>query len=155
MPSTPTPPILTLQLFLDSLFFGPYLYQRRNETKTMEILSEKISESRNSCSVRVGGVGVEDMVWASRTWCGRRGHDVVEITWNTCVIRKRKIACIALSVLPQDLKLTTPDNTHCSRNICYRALPQQEGSSYEGHRGPLCCTASANHIRPTCDALHL
>ena len=35
----------------------------------MEILSEKISESRNSCSVRVGGVGVEDMVWASRTWC--------------------------------------------------------------------------------------
>jgi len=62
MPSTPTPPIFTLQLFLDSLFFGPWFFQRRNEPKTMKILSGKISESRNSCSVKVGGVGVEDMM---------------------------------------------------------------------------------------------
>ena len=62
MPSTPTPPTFTLQLFLDSLFFGPYFFQRRNEPKAMNILSGKSIESRNSCSVKVGGVGVEEIM---------------------------------------------------------------------------------------------
>jgi len=63
MPSTPTPRIFTLQLFLNSLFFGPYFFERRNasEPKTMKILSDKISESRNSC-VKFGDAGVQDIM---------------------------------------------------------------------------------------------
>ena len=36
MRSAPTPPIFTLQLFLDSLFMGSYFFQRRTETKTQK-----------------------------------------------------------------------------------------------------------------------
>jgi len=53
MPSTPTLAIFTKQLFLNPLFFGLYFFQRRNEPKTMKVVAEKFSESRNSCSVRV------------------------------------------------------------------------------------------------------
>jgi len=62
MPSTPTPPIFTLQIFLDSLLFGPFYFQRRNEPKTIKKFSGKNCGSRNRCSVTVGGVGVEGMV---------------------------------------------------------------------------------------------
>jgi len=62
LPSTPTPPIFALQIFLDSLFFGPFFFQRRNKPKTMRYFSGNISGSRNRCSVNVGGVGVEGMM---------------------------------------------------------------------------------------------
>ena len=35
---------------------------RRNKPKTANILIDKTGESRNSCIVKVGGVGVEDMM---------------------------------------------------------------------------------------------
>jgi len=39
---------------------------------------------------------------------------------------------MASSVIPQDLKVPTPNNTHCSRNACYHPLRHQGGPSYEG-----------------------
>jgi len=54
MPSTPTPPIFTLQLFLDSLFFGPYFLERRNESNRMKILSKKWVNWE-------GGLGTKDV----------------------------------------------------------------------------------------------
>ena len=67
-------------------------------------------ESRNSCSVEVGGVGVEGMItsgkigviglfckralekrqYSENWWCGHRRHDVVQKSWNTCVRLKEK-----------------------------------------------------------------
>jgi len=38
---------------------------KRNKPKTIKILLEKM-ESRNSCSVKVGGVGVEGMATLSK-----------------------------------------------------------------------------------------
>ena len=43
------------------------------------------------------------------------------------------IACMALPVLPPDLEVPPPDNSHCSCNACYHPLQHQGGRSYEGH----------------------
>jgi len=42
--------------------FGSSFFQMSNEPKTMKILNENFSESRNSWSIKVNGVGVEDMM---------------------------------------------------------------------------------------------
>jgi len=35
---------------------------RRNKPKTVQIFIDKIEKSRNSCIVKVGGVGIEDIM---------------------------------------------------------------------------------------------
>jgi len=68
MPSTPTPPAFKLQLFIDSLFFWFNFSLRlahfslEKSKRTLKNLSLQIflKESRNSCSVKVGGVGVDE-----------------------------------------------------------------------------------------------
>jgi len=55
MPSMPTPPTFTVQLFLDSLFFG-----------LLTFFNGEMSESRNSCNVKVGDVDVEGTMTSAK-----------------------------------------------------------------------------------------
>jgi len=59
---TPTPPTFTMQLFLDSLFFGLLTFFNGEMNQKQRKFNQKMSESRNSCMLILGGVGVEDMM---------------------------------------------------------------------------------------------
>ena len=74
---TPTPPAFTVQLFLDSYFLISLLFSMEKWTKNNENFNQKMSESRNSCKLIVGGVGVEGkmtpgkigaLVWGWTKW---------------------------------------------------------------------------------------
>jgi len=59
---TPTPPTFTMQLFLDSLFFGLLTFFNGEMNQKQRKFNQKMSESRNSCMLILGGVGVEGMM---------------------------------------------------------------------------------------------
>jgi len=85
-----------LQLFLDSLIFWLLLvhfsFEKSKETENRE--------SRNSCKVKVSGVGVEGMMTLRKDW-------------STYVRLKDWITCMALPVLPPDLEVLLPATIHC------------------------------------------
>ena len=58
---TSTPPTFTMQLFLDSLFFGLLTFFNGEMNQKQRKFNQKMSESRNSCMLIVGGVGVDGM----------------------------------------------------------------------------------------------
>jgi len=51
-----------MQLFLDSLFFGLLTFSKGEMNQKQQKLNRKISESKNSWHVKIGGVSVEGMM---------------------------------------------------------------------------------------------
>jgi len=68
MSLTPTPPTITLQLFLDSLIFPLKIFIVFGSFLLSKNQGPKNRESRNSCSVNNGDVGgkLEHMCWTDR-----------------------------------------------------------------------------------------
>ena len=77
---TPTPPAFTVQLFLDSYFLISLLFSMEKWTKNNENFNQKMSESRNSCRLIVGGVGVEGMMTPGKigalVWGWKKGQHI-------------------------------------------------------------------------------
>ena len=127
-------------------YFRSLLFPKEKWTKNNENWTGKISESRNSCNVQVGGVGVEGMMSSKK---------IETLVWDWR--KEQRVLLYALSVIPPDLEVPTPDNTHSSRNTYYHPLRHQGGPSYE--RPPVfnsqsekwCLTFLCSRLNITCN----